>query len=96
MAFHITVGSSDTVDVKQLLFQDLVDLSRYLQVISICIFNFCNYILKSNVFLLITNLYLQWSNEFDLEMEQTFNVLYFHMYIDNYKKNLIKLVQKLK
>lgn len=31
LAFHITVGSSDTINVKQLLFQDLVDLSRHLQ-----------------------------------------------------------------
>lgn len=31
MAFHISVGSSDTVNVKQLLFQDFVDLSRHLQ-----------------------------------------------------------------
>ncbi|XP_052689501.1 uncharacterized protein LOC128167685 [Crassostrea angulata] len=31
LAFHITVGSSDTINVKELLFQDLVNLSRYLK-----------------------------------------------------------------
>lgn len=42
MTFHITVGSSDTITLKQLLFQYLVDLSRYLKVICVCKFDFRN------------------------------------------------------
>lgn len=35
LAFHLSVGSTDTVDVKQKLFEDFIDLSRHLQVKSI-------------------------------------------------------------
>lgn len=37
LTFHIRVGASDTINVKELLFKDLVDLSHNLQVICICI-----------------------------------------------------------
>lgn len=32
LAFHLSVGSTDTVDVKQKIFEDIIDLSRHLQV----------------------------------------------------------------
>lgn len=35
MVFHLSVGPTDTVDVKQKLFEDFIDLSRHLQVKSI-------------------------------------------------------------
>lgn len=36
LTYHIRVGASDTINVKELLFRDLVDLSHHLQVICIC------------------------------------------------------------
>lgn len=37
LAFRIRVGSSDTINVKQLLDQDLVELSHHFQVIYLCL-----------------------------------------------------------
>lgn len=37
MALHISVGPTDTINIKQLLFQDLVELSCHIQVNLFCL-----------------------------------------------------------
>lgn len=70
MTFHITVGSSDTITLKQLLFQYLVDLSRYLKVICVCKFDFRN-LHNRNLIKLVRKFKLQ-------------SIVCFHFYDENW------------